>query len=999
MQKLLKPAFSPLAIFALSIGGCIGWGAFVVLTSVYLARAGFLGTVCGLAIGMAIILAIAWNVQYMIQASPDAGGVYTFKKNLSGEDTGFVAFWFVLLVYLALLWGNISAVPIFLHALLGDMLHTGFHYTLYGFEVWFGELAVSFVTVLLIALLCARGQSAAGKAAVAAALMLIIGVAACAVLTLFQHEGLASCEPFFASGSGKLTQITLIAAVSPWAFVGFEAVSHFSKEYDFPIRKIRGILLWTVVISAVLYMMTAWLTVSAYPPEYESWHAYILDLNHQKGLNSLPVFYAASHYLGPAGVAIMLLALFSIILTSLIANMMALSRLLYAAGRQGDVPQCLGRLNAQGVPENAVWAVAAVSTLIPFLGGTAIGWVLDVTTLGAALAYALISHGVYRHAKQNGRRLEQLTGLGGLALSIGIMALLLVPGLMSFHAMQTQSYALFIGWAVLGLAYFAGIIQKKRSRSHDRGVIVWIALLSLMMLSALMWASRKAEIANSSVVAEIMEYHHGASGDVLGETSAQQAAFFMEQAREISSANTLFTLFALILFIIFSGVLLYKNQQRIRSVAEDRRQLIADTERDALTGLYSRKFFYVYANHHRRDNPELPMDAVFIDVSRFHSVNALHGHDFGDEVLRALGAELKRFAQENSGMAGRSDADQFGLYCPHREDWQRQLEHLQASMNSLFPNAHIHLRMGVKPWSREMDPELMFECARLACGMPQGANRSVAIMFSDAMRHKEAHEQRLLNDLGRALRDHEFSVHYQPKYDIQCDPPRLHSAEALIRWRHPELGMISPGEFIPLFEKTGWITQLDEYVWKQAARQIADWRDRLGKTLPVSVNLSRVDVFNPDLLSVLNQIRDENRLQSGQLKLEVTESAYTDDPEQLIQVIKRLQHEGYVIEMDDFGSGYSSLNMLSSMPIDLLKMDIGFIRHIEQSEKDMQLVRVVLDIARHMNVPVVAEGVETEGQLKRLRDAGCALAQGYYFSRPLPAAEFEKQILLRTDPA
>ncbi|MER2139952.1 MAG: EAL domain-containing protein, partial [Succiniclasticum sp.] len=192
-----------------------------------------------------------------------------------------------------------------------------------------------------------------------------------------------------------------------------------------------------------------------------------------------------------------------------------------------------------------------------------------------------------------------------------------------------------------------------------------------------------------------------------------------------------------------------------------------------------------------------------------------------------------------------------------------------------------------------------------------------------------------------------------------CDPPMLSSAEALIRWNHPELGLVSPGTFIPLFEGNGQISTVDHYVWDVAARQIAEWRRKFGVTLPISVNLSRVDVFDPRLEERLEALVERYDLDHKSLKLEITESAYTENAEQMIELINRLQARGFEIEMDDFGSGYSSLNMLSSMPVDVLKMDMKFVRNIVHSEKDFRLVGVVLDIARYLKVPVVAEGVET----------------------------------------
>lgn len=205
--------------------------------------------------------------------------------------------------------------------------------------------------------------------------------------------------------------------------------------------------------------------------------------------------------------------------------------------------------------------------------------------------------------------------------------------------------------------------------------------------------------------------------------------------------------------------------------------------------------------------------------------------------------------------------------------------------------------------------------------------------------------------------------------------------------------MIPPNEFIPLFERSGDIGALDKYVWAEAAKQVARWREKYGRSIPVSVNLSRVDVFDPTLEQTLDEILAENGLDRSDLKLEVTESAYTEDADQVIEVIDRLRKKGYEIEMDDFGTGYSSLNMLSSMPIDILKMDRAFIQNIEHDAKEIKLVEMILGIAEDMNVPVVAEGVETEKQLQLLKEMGCALVQGYYFSRPIPTDEFEKKLL------
>ena len=423
------------------------------------------------------------------------------------------------------------------------------------------------------------------------------------------------------------------------------------------------------------------------------------------------------------------------------------------------------------------------------------------------------------------------------------------------------------------------------------------------------------------------------------------------------------------------------------------RQLISAAEHDKLTMLYTRSFFFEYANRIYKYHPELHMDAVVINIEQFHTVNELNGFEFGDSILRIIGSEISAFLSETEGIASRVEADRFNIFCKHQDDYQALLDRFQKKMDDVSRNVSIRLRMGVKPWKADVEPMLLFDRASAACSMVRGNYKTHLMFYSEDMLARELLNRRLLNDLRAAVEEKQFKVFYQPKYRIQCDPPRLCSAEALVRWKHPELGMISPGDFIPLFEGNGQISVVDKFVWAEAARQIADWRDRFGIVVPVSVNLSRADVFHPMLVKTLTGLIEENGLEYKNMKLEVTESAYTDNASHLLDVVNHLRELGFEIEMDDFGSGYSSLNMISSMPIDVLKMDMKFIRNIEHNTKDFRLVELVVDIAKYLNVPVVAEGVETETQLQLLKNAECDLVQGYYFSRPLPAEEFEKLII------
>ena len=428
---------------------------------------------------------------------------------------------------------------------------------------------------------------------------------------------------------------------------------------------------------------------------------------------------------------------------------------------------------------------------------------------------------------------------------------------------------------------------------------------------------------------------------------------------------------------------------RIIEMSEGRK-LISAAERDPLSGLYNRNFYIEYVNRLFRYHPEMHLDAIALNIEQFHSINALHGRDFGDEVLRTIGTEIRAFLAETEGIAGRIDGDRFGIYCRRQPDYAGVLRRFQQKLQASFPEVNIRLRMGVCPWTEGTDPVTMADRARSANSMARGNYQHPLKIYDEEMQHRELLNQRLLNDLNRALEEKQFKVFYQPKYDIQCNPPKLTSAEALVRWQHPERGMISPGVFVPLFEGNGLIGLIDNFVWTEAARQVARWREEFGFTLPVSVNLSRSDVFDPHLVDRLVRLIGENGLDYRDIKLEVTESAYTDNAAVVLDVIRRLRDTGFEIEMDDFGSGYSSLNMLSDMPIDVLKLDMKFIRNIAESETDRRLVALMLDIARYLRVKVVAEGVETQEQMKILQDFGCNLVQGYYFSKPVPPREFEQ---------
>jgi len=429
----------------------------------------------------------------------------------------------------------------------------------------------------------------------------------------------------------------------------------------------------------------------------------------------------------------------------------------------------------------------------------------------------------------------------------------------------------------------------------------------------------------------------------------------------------------------------------IKATTEELEKLISATEYDELTGLYNQSFFYEFANRFYREQPDKPADAIVVNINQFHSVNELHGRDFGDKVLRTLGMEIRAFLDKAKGIGSRLNVDDYYIFCTPQEDYQVLLDRFQAAVNRLSENAGIRLRMGVMPWKKGMEPVQLLDRAHTACRRVRYSDKRF-VVYDEDMLEREHLNERLLNDLVRALREHEFKVYYQPKFNIKVDPPVLCSAEALVRWQHPELGQLDPGKFIPLFEENGLIQQVDRYVWREVASQMAAWLEKYGRVFPVSVNVSRIDLYDPDFGKDICDLLKELSLRREDFLLEITESAYTEDSEQIVENVKKLRKAGFLIEMDDFGSGYSSLNMISTLPIDIIKLDMQFIRNAFKGRSDTRMLEAVLGIAAMLYLPTVAEGVETVEQLKALRSMGCDAAQGYYFSKPVPAEEYESFI-------
>ena len=1290
----LRRHMSPMGAWAFAIGTSVGWGSLVVTANTYLAQAGPAGSALGLALGTLIMLIVGWNYSTLMQAYPEAGGAYAYTREVFGYDQGFLTAWFLAMTYLAVLWANATSLPLFSRIFLGGVFRFGKLYTLFDYDVYLGEALLSAAAIVLTAVLLTRGQRATHAVMIALAWLFTAGIAVCFVAGMVKGRPM---NPAYIPDAGALGQIVKIAVISPWAFIGFESISHSAEEFDFERHRIRRVLIVAVLFTLLLYVMVTLLSVTAYPAKYGSWLEYIRDLDNLSGLEALPAFYAANAYLGGAGVTLLMLSLLALVVTSLIGNTTALSRLFYAMARDKLLHERFSRINDHGIPADAVLLVAGLSVFIPLVGRTAIGWIVDVTTIGATLIYGFVCACAARFASKEGDVRGRRLGCAGVAIMVAFGAYILAPNLVSTGSMARETYFLFIAWSVLGFLFFRFILHRDKERRFGASIIVWVALLALVLFVSLIWM-RQSMIATKDTMLDNIQAYYAQLDDPEG-TREPDEHYIEEQITQAQDEDTRTMLMAVGMFafalmimmtnhsymtkrskenerianidpmtgvkskhaylvrekeidaaigeggmdsfavvvcdvnglkkindtlghkagdeyireacrmvcdifqhspvyrvggdefvVILTGrdhlvrkeltlalhdrsvehisaggavvsaglsdflpdqdktyhdvferadALMYEEKQLLKGmgavtrddaeenrlipvpgeetrilnlrkkilVVEDEdvnrlmlgnalaekyevlyaadgaealerikthkadlalvlldllmphmtgmevlqvmreeeefrkvpvivltadqsaevkclrlgaidfipkpypsweivqarvdrcvelsenRSIIKSTERDSLTRLFNIDYFRRYVRMYDQHYQDMAMDAVVVDVNNFHILNERYGKRYGDGVLRRVGERIRQSVREIGGVGCRNGADTFYIYCPHREDYAELLKRASEGIaGDESAENRVRLRMGVYAnVDKELEIDRRFDYAKVAANAVRNGYLKAVGVYDAEMHSREIYKARLLEDFRPSLTQGRFLVHFQPKFDIRPDKPLLASAEALVRWDHPELGMISPGVFIPLLEDNGLILELDRFVWRETAAQIRRWKDRIGYSVPVSVNVSRIDMLTPDLKDILREILDDFALSPNDLMLEITESAYTGDSEQVISTARELRGMGmgFRIEMDDFGTGYSSLGMLSHLPIDALKLDMSFIRNAFGETRDVRMIELIIDIADYLHVPVVAEGVETEEQYLVLKAMGCDLVQGYYFSKPVPADAFD----------
>ena len=410
-------------------------------------------------------------------------------------------------------------------------------------------------------------------------------------------------------------------------------------------------------------------------------------------------------------------------------------------------------------------------------------------------------------------------------------------------------------------------------------------------------------------------------------------------------------------------------------------------EIDALTGVYNRETFYEKTVELLQQNRTMRYNILYFDINCFKIINDLFHIETGNLILKTAGTYFKTIT-EGIGVAGHMEADHFAICMPEAMlDIDILLEGIDNAIFSLGIKNNILFYAGIYAVDDVLVPvNQMCDRAHMALNTVKGLYKKRYAYYDEKMREVLLEEQMLLREMELALSEGQFCVHYQPIYSIH--EGRAVSAEALVRWRHPTAGVIPPVRFVPLFERNGFVVRLDRFAWEEVCRLLAERVRAHLPVVPVSVNVSRLNFYDSDFCDTIVGLLKKYDLDPSLLRLEITESAYTDNPQQLLSVLKKLQALGLKILMDDFGSGYSSLNMLKNLAVDILKIDMSFVQDLEDSQRAPLILRRVVEMAHDLGMSVVVEGVETKAQIDFLASIGCDKIQGYYFAKPMPKEDF-----------
>lgn len=429
---------------------------------------------------------------------------------------------------------------------------------------------------------------------------------------------------------------------------------------------------------------------------------------------------------------------------------------------------------------------------------------------------------------------------------------------------------------------------------------------------------------------------------------------------------------------------------RVRNAIE--KSKVRFLEYDSLTGVYSQLKFYQMTRDMLDRGAGQQFAFIHFDIDRFRMINAFYGSREGDRLIGIVANAIRGAMEEyGKGTFGRISGDIFGICMPYdsSDDIYRILNRVRGEIKKHQVHYYLETCSGIYLIEdRDMDVAIMHDNAALAAAQCKDQYMVHDVLYTKELSDRLIQEQHIIDEMDIALEEEQFIVYFQPKYDLENMSP--HGAEALVRWQRPNGTLIPPAEFVPVFEKNGFITKLDYYVWEKVCQFIRGELNEGREPAPISVNVSRVNLYNPQFLETLINLVEKYKIPPKYLHLELTESVFSEDARTIQSAIKYLHKAGFTILMDDFGSGYSSLNVLKDLDLDVLKIDMKFFSKGNTAEKGAKIIEAVIKMAESLDMTVIAEGVEEKDQVDLLTNLGCDYIQGYYFARPMPQAQYEK---------
>ncbi|HBG7699806.1 TPA: EAL domain-containing protein [Clostridioides difficile] len=437
--------------------------------------------------------------------------------------------------------------------------------------------------------------------------------------------------------------------------------------------------------------------------------------------------------------------------------------------------------------------------------------------------------------------------------------------------------------------------------------------------------------------------------------------------------------------LIFIAIIFYiiyikkSNEKEILSLAYE----------DKVTYIGNQNKFYRECSKYLLDKPSLNYIIVYFDINNFKMINDTFGYEFGDNLLITIAKALKEELTEGEVYA-RLSSDYFAIFCDYKNGRNkiiRKLDNIRSNIESnLSIVFEISLCVGIYFVEEgEVDIQRAVNKANMDRSVAKGKNINYAI-YNEDVRNKLSEESMILDDIKIALVKNQFEVYYQPKFSLVTG--EMIGSEALIRWNHPEHGFISPAVFIPIAEKSKLILKIGRFVFERVCNDLSEWKKQGKKIVPVSVNLSRVELYQPDIVKFINKTIQMYNLSSDFIEIEITETVAINELNILKNVLNELRKHGFSISMDDFGTGYSSISCLRDMPIDILKLDKSFLGGIEHDERSRNIAKSIVSLAKSLDLVVIIEGVESKEQAELMKQFGCDLVQGFYFARPMPAKNF-----------